>query len=212
MADPANIAPEDATLDRDLKRLEAYLANTGEPFTAVELVGFTATNGIVYRTAVCDPDELGGRGSYCTVDVCIDAPGADAECETLVSETVDDPSGTFDRRRTSAVIRDAEAASHPTTRGHIEALSVVTVAADGGDLSLTAPSWFGSTRWTVLQASMDPETNEASGFLAGAISSVRSSDDGACLVAAGAALRRGRYEAVVGSIRVAFAARRCRTP
>ncbi|HEY5945277.1 MAG TPA: hypothetical protein VIV40_07295, partial [Kofleriaceae bacterium] len=163
----------------------------------------------MYRTAVCDPDELGGRGSYCTVDVCGDAPGPDAGCETLVDETVDAPSGTFDLNRVSAAIRAAEAARHPTTRGHSEAPSVVTAAANGGDLSLSVPAWFGSTPWTVLQASTDPDTNERFGFTAAAISNVLSSDDGTCLAVAGAAFRRARYESVVASIRVAFAARRC---
>lgn len=207
---PASIAPEDATLDRDLDRLAAYLAHTGEPFTAVELVGFTATHGIVYRTTVCDPDELGGRGPYCMAEVCIDPPGADAGCEALVDETVDEPSGTFDLNRARVAIRSAEAARHPMTRGHTEAPSVVTVAARGGDLSLRAPAWFGPTSWTVLQAYTHPDTNERFGLTTAAISSVLSSDDGTCLAVAGTAFRLARYESVVGSVRTAFAARHCR--
>lgn len=205
----ATVAPADATLDRDVQRLGAYLARAGEPFTAVELVGFTAANGIVYRTTICDPDELGGRGPYCTADVCVDAPGADASCEMLVDETVGEPSGTFDPVRVSAAIRAAEAARQPTTGGQLAATSVVTVAAMGGDLTARAPAWFGPTSWTVLPASLDPDTEERRGFSTATIAHVRRSDDGTCLVTAGTAFRQARYEAVVGSIRIAFVTRRC---
>ena len=210
VANSASGAPDDSTLERDVQRLGAYLAGTGEPFTAVELVGFTATHGLVYRTTVCDPDELGGRGAYCTADVCIDVAGAEATCETFVDETVHDSSGTFDPARVSAAIRAAETAKQPATRGHTEAPSVVSLSTKDANLSWTAPTWFGPTRWTLFQASTDPDTNERLGFTAATISSVLSSDDGTCLAFAGTALRQARYESVVGSIRVAFALRRCR--
>jgi hypothetical protein len=212
---PANVAanaPDDSTLMRDLEGIGAFLRGGDEAFTSVELIGWTATRGIIYRTAVCDPDELGGRGAYCSAQVCVAAgPALDTEasCDTPVDETVEDTSS-FDRRAAAAAIRSAVAAQHSTGRGHAEDVSLVTVTTKDGDLSVAAPAWFGPSSWTLFRGDTDPDSGELHGFKDAVITSVRSSDDGACLAFAGTALRSARYESVVGNIRVAFAARRCR--
>lgn len=213
---PANTAnpqaADDPTIERDVARVGAYADGHGEPFTAVELVGWTETRGLLYRTAVCDPDELGGRGAYCDIDVCVVAatdPGAEPACESIVDITIYDKPP-FDRTQVAAAVRAAEAARHPASRGKDEAPTLVRISQRSGDIGVSAESWFGPTRWMLFPAAADPDTGEEMGFTNPAITGVRSSDDGKCLAFSGIALRRSRYESVTGSIRTAFANQRCR--
>jgi hypothetical protein len=205
-------AAADPTLARDVERVETSLAGPGgEPFTAVEIVGWTANRAVVYRTAICDPDELGGRGPYCTIEVCEAAPRADAStCETVLDETVGALTAPFDRAKVLAAVEAAEAGHHATARGQVVDPATITLDTDHGDLWAKAPDWFGPTRWRLLTSEIDADTRQRHGYTGGAVTSAWQSPDGACLGYAVTVMRSARYESVTGSIRTALAAVRCR--
>jgi hypothetical protein len=72
----AAAAPRTGSLDADLARIR----DTESWFFRETFLGWTANHRAVFRTAVCDPDDGGGRGSYCDVYLCV-AEAMDAKVE-----------------------------------------------------------------------------------------------------------------------------------
>ena len=94
IAAAAPTPPAAGTLDADL----ATIRENKKWFFRESLVGWTADHRVVFRTAVCDEDSGGGRGSYCDIYVCVakaeDAADRDralsGECTDLVTFEIDE--------------------------------------------------------------------------------------------------------------------------
>lgn len=91
--------PAAGSLDADL----ASIRDGTSWFFREVFLGWTADHRAVFRTAVCDPDDGGGRGSYCDVYLCVaKADPANPEDRSLVGDCTaltsfeiaeDDPKG-----------------------------------------------------------------------------------------------------------------------
>lgn len=86
--------PAAGSLDADL----ATIRDNKSWFYRESFLGWTADHRAVFRTAVCDPDDGGGRGSYCDVNLCVakaEDATTDGDCAPVITMNVEDadPSG-----------------------------------------------------------------------------------------------------------------------
>lgn len=84
---PGLAAAAPASLDADL----ATIRDGKAWFFREAFLGWTADHRVVYRIAVCDPDDGGGRGSYCDLQLCVAKADAEsADCTELASMNLDE--------------------------------------------------------------------------------------------------------------------------
>src|SRR5690348_4841219 len=102
------------TLTQDVGRVADFLAGKGKAFASVELLGWTSTNALVYRTSVCDDNDMGARGAYCTVDVCTLAAGEKPDCESVID---DEPRTRLGRKAAIAAVKHAQDERHVAKAG-----------------------------------------------------------------------------------------------
>lgn len=205
-------------LARDAATILKIVTAKHEPRTwpvRVTILGWTADHGAVYRTLVCDPDELGGRGSWCDLDTCIARPSAGTRapepvCETDATFSLSAPGATPTAR---AIIRTglANAATFGViARGtKLPPLAVTLTVADQS-LSLVVPA-FGTAPVLLSAATVDDDSGtEKHGVDRVITAQASQSPDLACIVSVGMASYFGRYESVAGYYPVPFAAVVCR--
>lgn len=169
------------------------------------LVGWTADHRVAYRVLVCDPDELGGRGAWCQLDLCIAKPGGtEADCTEGASFEAVDPSG-FDRAATTT--------AHDAWLAQLGPVAAGTQVSDGATVAeVTGHGLFvtvlpGGTREQIIAPRDDDPELGVTGIDG---HTDTASPDGACRAIVGMASRQGEYEGVHGRVPQAFAAVRCK--
>lgn len=208
--DPAAAAPPAVSLADDVAVL-ARSAQHGEQETdwtqRVTFLGWTADRRVVYRALVCDPDELGGRGPYCELQVCaIGEAAADPDnspCDQAASfELYGDIAFAADEVTQAA--DEAMAKLGPLTAGTPRSLDAVVLSVAGH--ALTATILDAPPREIIAADSEDAEL----GVLGATASYVGDSADGRCRAAVGVASYLSDYEGVKGHVPWPFAAVRCK--
>jgi hypothetical protein len=208
-----SLAAEDAPLARDDARIDEYLAGDDAfmekgAFAAVEIVGWTPENALVYRSAICDPDELGARGPYCEVEVCTcsaeECHRDSASCDFRLSwdMVVENDDKESLQKEPIAEIRTAEAAHGRLVGG---AAASVTLKANAERVWLQV----GPMEWQAFEAGRDWDTGEIFSFSSIRVTAGRESPDGRCVGTVGTGSVSGRYEGVHGNIRFTFASVHC---
>lgn len=195
------------TFAEDLDHLVG-MATSKEPkawVSRASVVGWTADHRIAYRVLVCDPDELGGRGSWCQLDLCTNKPGGtEAECAQAASfELYDQPA--FDRAATTTA-HDAWLAELGAVAAGTEVTDGATTAEVAGR-SLMVKVLPGGTAERLIEGVPDEDDH---GVTKVDSQVVTASPDGACRAIVGIASMVGEYEGVRGRIPVSFAAVRCK--
>ena len=202
----ADAATPQATLADDLDELQRAAREGDQQSSWPErstLLGWTADHRAVYRTLVCNPDELGGRGPYCELRVCAasardgaDGPACEDAAQFELYGEID-----FDRAAVAAAVDAAVRAVGPLDIGTARAPEDVRVDTAGKGLAVE----LGGARVVV----MAPSDDDAVGIARAHVTYAADSPDGACQLALGDAQLRSEYEGVYGNVPYLFAAVAC---
>jgi hypothetical protein len=201
-------AEDDATLVRDIARIDEYLDKAGAQngprgvaagdtafaekaaFATVEIVGWTAENALVYRSVICESDEeiaprITSLVPYCMMKVC----DCHAEicilnrafCDTVIYERADNRGIGPDPGWTStrlAMIRAAEAA-YGSLAGGSATSATLKVSVDR-EIVEDVRIEVGNMAWQALRANWDMD-----GFSSARLTAAQQSPDGRCVGAGG---------------------------
>ncbi|MCE9571761.1 MAG: hypothetical protein K8W52_01260 [Deltaproteobacteria bacterium] len=200
------------TLDEDLAVLDAMAAPQSEASTwttRATVLGWTADHRLAYRALICDPDALGGRGSYCELNLCTVASGvAEPACEPAASFELGGETG-FDRAATTASAEKWLASLGPLAAGAPQEDDAANLVVAAHALIAELPP--GAPRLTVVSAPFSGEDmgQEDLGVTEVSTHTIVDSPDGTCRGAAGIVQYQGEYEGVRGLIPIAFGVVRC---
>jgi len=220
-ATPSRLATEGLAtegLARDAAVIVEMAAATGvrETFPVrVTFLGWTTDHGAVYRSLVCDPDELGGRAPSCDLETCVVRPtvgGSPPAPDCRVDATVTlGEAGAVPTVRAIVLEGRADVATFGAlTRGTRVAASVAQLAVEGMSLRFTVPSFSAPPVILVASTIAVDYGDEKHGVDRVVMARSQRSPDKACIASVGVASRFGRYESVSGYYPVPFGVVICR--
>jgi hypothetical protein len=165
-------------------------------------LGWTADHRAAYRVLVCNPDELGGRGPFCELQVCTatevatyEGPSCEDAAQFELYGEID-----FDAAGTAAAAEASVGALGPLALGTPRPLTAAAVDTTGRGLAV---------RIFDRAHELLPATDDRLGVAEARVTFVADSPDGRCRAVLGDASVLGEYEGVEGHIPFLFAAVGC---
>jgi len=192
----------DAALAGDVATIVAKgKLESGARVTSTVFLGWTAKNAAAFRTTICDPDELGARGPWCEIDVCLASPTVGETIPPLACSD-DVALGPYDTTPPVAAdlvktLRDHETALAPVAAGKSLAASTVAFAFKPPRVTLAVP---GRAKPLVVFTDTVDDGDRPVGVRSVKLGTVSRSPDAACTAVVGIAIHHGFYEGVGGNI------------